>query len=142
MAGNRKITGKTMSMPAGLAVGGLTSLGVTLGMGMALAWLIHKERMGMENVGYGIMVLLLAASFLGAEVAYCQIRRQRMLVCGLSGVVYMAILLSMAALFFGGQYSGVGVTALVILAGCGTAGLLGLRQGRGGSSRKHRRIRR
>lgn len=141
MVENRKQRGKAMSVPAGLAVGGLTSLGVTLGTGLALAWLIHGEHMEMENIGYGIMIMLLAASFSGAEVAYSRIRRQRMLVCVLSGAVYMGILLSMTALFFGGQYSGVGVSSLLILAGCVTAGLLGLRQGRAEGNHRHRHLR-
>lgn len=131
-----KATGRTLSMPAGLAVGGLTSLGITLGGSAILAWLIHREMMEMENVGYWILGMLLAASFFGAMTAWRKIRRRRMLVCAASGAVYMGILLAVPALFFGGKYSGVWVTALVVLAGSLAAGLLGLRQGRGARRRK------
>ena len=133
-----KATGRALSMPAGLAVGGLTSLGITLGGSAVLAWLIHRERMEMENVGYGILWLLLAASFLGAMTAWRKIRRRRMLVCCASGAVYIGILLAIPALFFGWQYSGVWVTALLVLAGSLAAGLLGLGQGRGAVRRKIR----
>lgn len=133
-----KATGRALSMPAGLAVGGLTSLGITLGGSAVLAWLIHSERMEMENVGYGILGLILAASFLGAMTAWRKIRRRRMLVCAASGAVYLGILLAIPALFFGGQYSGVWVTALLVLAGSLAAGLLGLGQGRGVVRRKIR----
>lgn len=136
MKGKRKMTATTASMPGGLAVGGGVSLGVTLLLSAVLAWLLHRESMAMENIGYGILAMLLLASFLGAETAFGQIRRQRLLVCGLSGLIYFALLLSITALFFGGQYSGVGVTALLILAGSGAAALLGLRQGRGGKKIK------
>ncbi len=37
---------------------------------------------------------------------------------------------------FGGQYSAVGTTALLVLAGSGAAALLGLRQGRGAKRTK------
>lgn len=131
-----KATGRTMSMPGGLAMGGMTSLLITLVGTAALAWLIHRQRMEMENVGYGIMALLLAASFLGAVTAYRKIRRRRMLVCAASGAVYLGLLLCIPALFFGGQYSGVGVTALLVLAGSACAGLLGLGQGRGAGRKK------
>lgn len=130
------MTATTASMPGGLAVGGGVSLGITLLLSAVLAWLVHRETMTMENIGYGILAMLLLASFLGAETAFGQIRRQRLLVCGLSGLIYFALLLSITALFFGGQYSGVGVTALLILAGSGAAALLGLRQGRGGKKIK------
>lgn len=125
-------------MPGGLAVGAGVSLGVTLLFALVLAKLVDSERMAFESIGYGIMALLLAASFLGALTAFGRIRRQRLLVCGLSGLVYFGLLLSITALFFGGQYDGVGVTALLVLAGCMSAGLLGLRQGRGGKGKKLR----
>lgn len=133
-----KATGRALSMPAGLAVGGLTSLGITLAGSGVLAWLIHRERMEMENVGYGILGMLLLASFLGAMTAWRKIRRRRMLVCAASGAVYLGLLLAIPALFFGGQYGGVWVTALLVLGGSLAAGLLGLRQGRGVARRKIR----
>lgn len=123
-------------MPAGIAVGGLTSLSITLVGVAVLAWLIHKERMAMDSVGYGIMALLLIASFLGAVTAHRKIRRRRMVVCTVSGITYLGMLLCIPALFFGGEYSGVLVTALLVAAGSFCAGLLGLRQGRGAGRRK------
>ena len=89
-----------------------------------------------EKVGYGIMVLLIVSSFAGAMISFGRIKRQRMLVCIVSGVIYFAMLMSMTALFFGGQYSAVGTTALLVLAGSGAAALLGLRQGRGAKRTK------
>ncbi len=136
MTAKRKTTGTTMSMPGGLAMGGLVSLGITLAGSAILAWLVDEEMMAMESIGYGIMVMLLGASFLGAVTAYGKIRRRRLLVCAASGLVYIGILLSITALFFGGQYSGVAVTVLLVLAGSVAAGMLGLGQGRGGRRKK------
>lgn len=136
------ITGTASSMPAGLAMGGAVSLGITLLGSAVLAWLVHGERMDLDKIGYGILVLLLLGAFLGAEVAFRKIRRQRLLVCAASGVIYFGLLMALTALFFGGQYSAVGVTALLILAGSGTAGLLGLSGGRGGKGHKIRLPRR
>lgn len=131
-----KSTGRTLSMTAGLALGGVVSLVVTLaGVGL-LTCLIDRQHLDMANVGYGILILLLLGSFLGAKVAHQSIRRRRMLVCLCAGGVYLGELLAITALFFGGQYSGVGTTALLILAGSGAAALLGMEQGRGGGRRK------
>ena len=129
-------TGRTLSMPAGLAVGAAVSLGITLAGAAILAWLIDKERLDMGSVGYGILAVLLLASFLGALVSFGKIRRRRMVVCLASGAVYLGMLLSITALFFGGQYSGVATTALLILGGSMAAALLGLGPGRGGRGRK------
>lgn len=101
-----------------------------------LAKLVMDEKMAMEHVGYGIMILLLAASFLGAVTAQGKIKHRKMLVCLLSGLVYFIMLLAATALFFGGQYTGVGVTGLLILGGSGTAALATAGQG---TNRKKKR---
>lgn len=125
-------------MPAGLVFGAAISLGVTLLAAAVLAKLVDMEKLAWENIGYGIMILLLLASFSGAMAAFAKIKRQRMLVCAISGAVYFGILLSITALFFGGQYDSVGVTAALVLAGSIAAGLLGLRDG---GNRKGRKVR-
>lgn len=139
MAVNHKPTGRAASMPAGLLQGALVSIAVTLSIAAILAKLLDSEKIGWENIGYGIVFLLLAASFLGAIAAYRKIKRQRILVCAASGVIYFGVLLAVTALFFGGQYHGILVTFVLIFAGSVTAGLLGL--GHGGSkgmARKNR----
>lgn len=138
MVVNQKPTGRAMSMPAGLAFGAFTSLGVTLLAAAVLAKLVDMEKLAWENIGYGIMILLLLASFCGAMAAFAKIKRQRLLVCAVSGAVYFGILLSITALFFGGQFDSVGVTAVLVLVGSAAAGLLGLR---GGRRRKGRKVR-
>lgn len=138
MVVNQKPTGRALSMPAGLAFGGVISLGVTLITAAILAKLVDMEKLPWENIGYGITVLLLLASFSGAMAAYAKIKRQRLLVCAASGGIYFGILLSITAFFFGGQYEAVGVTAALVLSGSTAAGLLGLRDGRKGKRGKVR----
>ncbi|MEE0111040.1 MAG: TIGR04086 family membrane protein [Oscillospiraceae bacterium] len=136
MVSKAKPTGRALSMPAGLTLGAMTSLGLTLLIAAILAKLIDAEKLPWENVGYGVMLLLLVSSFLGAIVSYGKVKRQRLAVCLMSGAVYFGLLLCMTALFFGGQYEAVGVTAALVLGGSGTAGLIGLREKRGGNHRK------
>ena len=123
MIKNQKPTGRAMSMPGGLAVGAAVSIGVTLASCVLLTKLILSGALNMDQIGYGVMVLLLAASFLGALTAQGRVKHQRSMVCMLSGLVYYLMLLCTTALFFGGQYSGVGVTGLLVLGGAGTAAL-------------------
>ncbi len=136
MVTNQKPTGRASSMPAGLLIGAAGSLIITLIAAFILAKLLDAETLPWENVGYGVMILLLLSSMVGALLAYGKIKRQRMMVCMLSGVIYFGILMSITALFFGGQYDSVGVTALLILGGCGSVGLLGMREKRAGKRKK------
>ena len=136
MVVNRKVSGKAASMPAGLALGGAVSLGLTLVLSGVLAKLVETQMLAEENIGYGVMVVLLVCSMLGAMVSSGRIKRQRLLVCALSGVVYLLILLSITALFFGGQYEAVGVTALLVLGGSMVTAFLGINGKRGGKRRK------
>lgn len=138
MVTNRKPTGRAASMPGGLAAGTVTAMGTTLMMAAVLAKLIETEVVPEGAVGYGIMATLILSSFLGAMVSARKIKRQRMLVCGLSAGIYFGLLLSLTALFFGGQYSGVGATALLVLCGGALAFFAGLSGERGGKRKKIR----
>lgn len=129
---NQKPTGRASSIQAGLVFGAVISLSATMLAAVVLAKLIESEKMPWESVGYGILALLLISSFLGSVSAYSKIKRQRLMVCLLSGFIYFGILLSITALLFGGQYEAVGETAALVFAGSGTAGLLGLKEKRGG----------
>ena len=128
MGMNQKVTGRAMSMPAGIAVGMLVSLLVTLVGALLLGWLIDSETMTTNSIGYGSMVILLAASALGALVAKNRIKHRTLVVCLLSGTGYYLSLLSITALFFGGQYQGMGVTLALVLAGAGSVSLLNLKK--------------
>ena len=136
MVKNQKMTGRASSMPAGLAYGLAVSMAVTLLGSALLASLVDRETLAWENVGYGVMAMVLAASFLGATAALGKIKRQKLPVGLLSGMIYWLCLLAITALFFGGQYDGAGVTGLLILGGSICAVLLHSGQKRGGKRRK------
>ena len=134
--GNPKITGRASSVPAGLAMGAAVSIAVTGILTAVLAMLLDRETISWDAVGYGILVMIMLSAYLGAITAWMRIRRQRLLVCLMSGGVYFALLLSVTALFFGGQYEAVTVTALLVAGGTGCACLPGVGQGRRNIKRK------
>lgn len=136
MVVNRKVTGTASSMPTGLAIGGCASLGITLTLAAILAKMVDKEIVAQENIGYGVMILLMLAASAGAWTAARKIKRQRLMVCALSGAIYMGILFSITALFFGGQYEAVGVTTLLVMGGSITAATVGTGEKRGVKGRK------
>lgn len=127
MVVNKKVTGKSKPIVVGLAVGCALSIGMTLLGAALMANLVLSEKMATEAIGYGAVVVLLLASAAGAWISATMVKRRRMVVClGVGGSYYLS-LLAITALFFGGQYQGMGVTALLVLGGCGAVALLGIR---------------
>lgn len=139
MAGKQR-NGRASSIPAGIGTGAAVSVGITLLGTALLAELLDAETIQWEVIGYGVLIMVMLAAMLGCITAMKKIKRQQGIVCLLSGLTYWGILLSVTALFFGGQYEAVSVTLLLIVGGCGCAFFLGARQGRGGKMQKGKRI--
>ena len=118
MTVNQKVTGTALSIPAGLALALTVSLAATGALSAVSAWLILTGKLRESSVGYCAMVILLLSSAAGAATATGRIKRLRLQMGLLSGGLYFAALMAMTALFFGGVYDGIGVTALMILCGC------------------------
>ena len=126
MVANRKVTGTALSLPAGIGFGLLLSLGMTL-LGCALiAWLMLTQKLQEEAIGYASIAVLALASAAGAFLSAGLVKRMRAQVCLMTGAGYYLVLLGCNALIFGGQYAGLGVTAVVIFLGCGCAALFGI----------------
>ena len=138
MVVNQKVTGRASSVPTGLGMGLGLSLGLTVLFSALTAWLWGGEVIDEGAVGYFAMLTLLLSSGAGAWLSWRRIRHRRLLVCGLSAVCYFLSLIGITALFFGGQYSAVGVTGLLILGGAGAVALLGLRGGKSTSVRRRK----
>ena len=136
MYGKKKVSGTAMSIPAGLGIGLLVSLVITVAGAAITAWLIASEKIGEGSTGYGVMVILALGAGLGALSAVYLIKRLRLQVCMLTGVCYYLSLLAMTALFFGGQYQGMGISAIVILSICALIAFLPTKNGQVRGKRK------
>ena len=130
MVANQKVTGRSASIPWGIGIGVLVSVLLTVVGSAVVALLVSSETLPENGIGYCSIVILILSASIGSAVSYGLIKHRRLVVCMLHGLSYYLVLLGCTALFFGGQYQGMGVTALVVLAGCGTVGLLGLKGGK------------
>ena len=135
---NKKVNGTASSIPAGISFGCGTSLLMDVAGAMIFAKLIDAEVLAENAIGYSAMAVLLVSSFAGARTAYAKIKRRKLLSCLICGGAYYCVLLAMTALIFGGQYQGMGVTALLVAVGSMCAVMLELPKGqqRGGRKRK------
>ena len=114
---NAKRTGTTLSIPYGIALGVCAALCTTVSCSAITAKMVDQQWIHHNHIGYAIMVFLLLAAWIGTRISYKKIKRQKVLVCMLTGIAFYGILLCITAIFFGGQYSGVGETGLLILGG-------------------------
>ena len=137
---NKRVTGKAKSLPFGIGIGLLSGMALTIGVVAIVANLILNEKMGEQTIGYAAIVVLLTSSALGAWLATTMVKRRWMLVCLATGGGYFLCLLAITALFFGGQFQGVGATVISVIGGCGAVGLLGLKgeTGHRNNRRKYR----
>ena len=119
MIRNRISTGRALSMPTGLATGLSIGLATTVILSALLAKLVSTEKVEWGSVGYGIMIILLITSAIDSKATYFMIKRRKLIGCFLAGLLYWLSLIMITALFFGGQYDGMGVTGVVVF--CGSA---------------------
>lgn len=126
MRSSGKITGKSMSIPGGLALSGAVSMGITLLVSILLAKFLGSQRISWEQAGYWIMAMLFVAALAGGKAGIAAIRRQRLAVSAMCGLLYWGLLLCLTALFFGGNFNAVPETALIIIAGSGCAAMVSL----------------
>ena len=132
MARKLKITGRAMSMPAGLLTGLAVSVGITILGTAIIAKMLDTEKLREGLTGYAVMAVLLVSSFAGTLISCRKVKRQYLVVCGVSAMLYFLVLLGITALFFGGQYEAVGVSGLLVLCGSILALMTGGQGRRGG----------
>lgn len=118
------------SLPGRVAIGTAASIMTSLVIAVVLAMLIGHGKMSPEMMNYGVMILLMLSSVVGAMIARIHCSSRIMIVCIVTALCYWISLLSITALLFEGMYSGVSATALVIIAGGIIAGCLPTWQGK------------
>lgn len=137
---NKMATGRATPMPVGFSLGVGIGVGVTLILSAFIAYFVQSGSLEESAVGYSSGVILLLSSALGALVSASRIKRRWMLICLGTGGLYYLSLIAMTGLFFGGQYQGMGVTAILVFIGAGLTGLLGAKE-KGSGKWKRRKYR-
>ena len=85
---NHKVTGKTLSMPVGLTIGTAICILLTVLISIVISKLISIEKIEWNQVGYGVMIMLLIASIAGAKTECTIIRRRKLIICASIGGLY------------------------------------------------------
>lgn len=136
MAKSLKIIQGTSSMGGKLALGAVVSMVVTFIGAAICAAMVSSEMISEGSMGYCAMVILFLSAVAGAVAATMKVQEKRLYISIITGLVYTLILLAITALFFDGQYQGIGVTLIVVLSGCILVVLLDQSRGKGVKSRR------
>lgn len=131
MKNKRKANGRAASVPGGMAMTAAASMILTVVLSVLIAYFLNQGKISWEQAGYWIMAMLFISAFVGGKLAYSAVKRQRLFISFMSGIIYWGLLLCITALFWGGNYGPIWETAGIIGAGCLTSALL-----KGGRCRK------
>ena len=135
-----KLTGRASSIPSGLIIGALVSIGITVLVAAIGAHLVMNQYIDQDQIGYCSIAALILGTILGAITACKRIKHRKLMVCAFSGLAYYLLLLMSTALFYGGQYEGMGVTLLIVMLSTLAAALIVNREGKQKTFLKPRKI--
>lgn len=112
--GKKEYGNMEKSIPAAIGIGALISL-LTMIIGTAVMTLLLANQTIEENtVGYGVLLVIILSVVIGSTVSILLARSRVLIVSLCTALTFALVLLAMTAMFFGGQYSGVPVTLLVM----------------------------
>ena len=102
------------SIPAAIGIGALISF-MTMIIGAAVMTLLLANQTIEESaMGYGVLLIIILSVVIGSTVSILLARNRVLVVSLCTALTFALALLAMTAMFFGGQYSGVPVTLLVM----------------------------
>lgn len=124
MITTKKVSGTATPMPLGIAAGVMGSVLITCVFVLVLTWAVFSDVIDEVALGYCLMVGVFIASAMGGLVAMLKVKRRCIFVGLATSAIYYLALLGMTVLFFGGSYSGIVTTGVLILLGGACAGML------------------
>ena len=118
---NHKKRRTASSLPAGLVIGLLSGVLASVMLTAIFAYFIAMEKLAQESIGWCAMAVLFTGSCVSAWVSAKKVQSRTAMVCALGSGIYFLTMVGITALFFGGIYDGVGVSAVLIAVGCAAA---------------------
>lgn len=135
----KKQVGRSPSMAKAVLTGtGVAVLSAFI-CAAVIAKLLDSEVLRMESVGYASMIAHICSVFIGTRTAMGRAGNMGQTAAMITGGAYYLCLLLVNALFFGGSFTGLGTT-LVLVALAAAAAILTAGKGRRRSGRKRYKI--
>ena len=131
------ITMRMKAIGIGLVVGSI----VTVFAALMTSALIYAEKIEEDKVVYGITISLILGSFMGASASALKTDEKKMIICIISGAMYLITLLCLTACFFGGRYENVRGTIILVMGSTMASALIAMRSRRNNTKLPTRRVR-
>lgn len=102
-------------IPVGIGIAMLYAMAVMLAGTLVLTWLLSTERIQEGAISYGVMIVLILSAGAASGAAIYHVRQNVLPVSVGTCFSLIIVLLGMNALFYDGNYDGVGATTIMIL---------------------------
>ena len=117
--------GKNRSVAVGLTIGTAVCCIITILLTSLIAYLISRERISENNIRLFTSLIHYLSVLIGTYCVNTLIKRKLLPVSLLQCTCYLAVLFASTALFWGGQYGGIGSTLIAVILG-GASGILAI----------------
>lgn len=128
------------SIGAGVSAGSVVSLVLSVILAMIVAALIVNERIGESAIKYISPIIVLIATMAGCIIGAGLVGEKLAVVSGITGVVYLLILIGTGILFFDGGFHNLWTSILSIIVGCVSSCAICIR-GKGSKTKRKRAYR-
>ena len=95
------------AIPAGICIGLAFALIICLALAAALASAIANERIQENNIAYFVLAIIMTSTLFGALIAGKCVRREYLIVAGLTVIAYCSVLIGCGILFFNDGFTNV-----------------------------------
>ena len=101
-----------------LCIGTLTSLLLSVVLSMIVATLVLNERIGEDAIGLLSRIIMMISSALGCIIAIRLNAEKLAIVSGITGIIYLLILIGTGILFFDGGFHNIWTSIISVTVGC------------------------
>ena len=101
-----------------LCIGTLTSLLLSVVLSMIVATLVLNERIGEDAIGLLSRIIMMISSELGCIIAIRLNAEKLAIVSGITGIIYLLILIGTGILFFDGGFHNIWTSIISVTVGC------------------------
>lgn len=130
MAAAQKRNGQTRPLPGGIAIGTATAAILCLVLSGIIALLIHNDQVKENTIPVAAIGILFLSSCFGGMLAGKWVKKQLVVVCGLTGAVLTVILLGITIFAFDATFTNVFASLTAVVLGSVVASMLCAGKGR------------
>lgn len=138
MSPKQKRRTRKTTFGSSVGIGLIMSIIISVVLSMLLAVLVMNERVGENAIEYLTPLIVLLASLFGCITAGKQVEQKLAIVIGITGAIYLFLLMGVGILFFDGGFHNLWTSLLAIAVACGISCAICIR-GKG-SGRKRKRV--